>query len=68
MTGHWTKSLTPEEVSRRMSETARANKGKSPWRCGPICKSRKAQEKFMADHVNIDTRVAGLVVVSRIKR
>lgn len=54
--------LSSEAQSRR----AKANKGKSPWRCGPICGSRKAHDKFKADHVNIDKRVAGLTIVSRL--
>jgi hypothetical protein len=57
----FTKDLSPEAQSRR----ARENKGLTPWRCGPICASRKAHAKFQADHVQVDRRVSGLAVFRR---
>lgn len=32
--------------SEAQSARARRNKGKSPWRTGPICPTRKAQESY----------------------
>lgn len=32
--------------SEAQSARATANKGKTPWRCGPICSTRKAVERF----------------------
>lgn len=57
----FTKDLSPEAQSRR----ARKNKGLTPWRCGPICPTRKAHDKFRADHVQVDLRVSGLAVFRR---
>lgn len=61
------KDKTPEETSEHMGWVARQNRGKTPWRCGPICPTRKAHDKFKADHVQVDRRVAGITRYSRMK-
>lgn len=39
-----------------MSDRARMNKGKTPWRCGPHCITRNARRHFNEHHVQIDLR------------
>jgi hypothetical protein len=46
--------LSSEAQSRR----AKQNKGRTPWRCGPICSTRKANERF--DEFNRKGRIKPL--------
>jgi hypothetical protein len=45
--------LSSEAQSRR----AKANKGRTPWRCGAICNTKKAHESFAAFNSKLDRRV-----------
>jgi hypothetical protein len=38
------------------SRRAKANKGKTPWRCGPMCPTKKARARFDSHHIKIDLR------------
>lgn len=42
--------------SAAQSRRAKLNKGKSPWRMGPICPTKKARERFDSHHVKVDLR------------
>ena len=42
--------------SAAQSRRGKLNKGKTPWRCGPICSTRKARERFDSHHVKLDLR------------
>lgn len=42
--------------SEAQSRRAKKNRGKTPWRAGPICPTRKAHDKFERDHKNLDLR------------
>ena len=43
---------SPAAQSRR----GKLNKGKTPWRCGPICFTKKSRERFDSHHVKLDLR------------
>lgn len=39
-----------------LSDRAKLNRGKTPWRCGPHCLTKKAIDSFKANHIKIDLR------------
>lgn len=50
--GGFALDLSSEAQSRR----AKQNRGKTPWRCGPICDTPRAHNKFAADNRKVDLR------------
>lgn len=46
--------------SEAQSRRAKKNRGKTPWRAGPICPTRKAHDKFERDNKKVDLRVRNL--------
>ena len=50
--GGFAVDLSSEAQSRR----GQANKGKTPWRCGPICNTKAAHARFAAHNLKIDRR------------
>lgn len=42
--------------SEAQSARAKKNKNKTPWRCGPTCKTRKAHDSFATFNRKTDKR------------
>lgn len=42
--------------SEAQSARAKQNRGKTPWRCGPICPTRKAHDRFAEYNRKTDKR------------
>lgn len=59
MSGSNRKGFAADLSSEAQSRRAKKNKGRTPWRCGPICPTRKAHASFQAYNVKIDNRKDG---------
>lgn len=56
MTGNGRTGFAADLSSEAQSRRAKKNKGKTPWRCGAICATRKAHESFATHNRKLDRR------------